>query len=158
MNQTCTADICATNDFQINYRVVNITAFITAAVFLVFLFSDYKWAVFLITIDGGLRAFKGMGKFAPTNMISNWILATLKVTPKIANGTSKIFASRIGFMMCIGASVFFVAGWPLYANIFAWMMVLFNLLDSFFSFCMGCQMYKAIQYISGRNKPADSEA
>ena len=112
---------------------------------LLFVFLGYfqPWILLLLALDYFIRAFTR--KHSPITDLSRWITKHLKLSPKPIDGAPKKFAAKIGAVMStlLLATLFF----ELYLPAFI-IFTVFSLaisLETFFNYCVGCQIYSILQ-------------
>ena len=134
------ANACPIAYFNVDEKVVRTSAFITLVMALVFIFTSWKWVIFVLTLDFLLRGFF-KGKASPIAASSRLIAKALKITPQPINAGPKLFAAKIGFICCILISIFYLLNLMIPSYIVSWILIICALLESFFGYCVGCKVY-----------------
>lgn len=131
---------CACKPNQVNARVARANAFFTLAMGLIFIFSPFKWIVYVMLADFALKVFFGP-KASPFTQFNIRLLRWLKIQPKHIFAPPKKFALKVGLVFSIIILVLYLLDLVATANIFAGILSLFAALELFFEFCMGCWVY-----------------
>jgi hypothetical protein len=130
-------------NFRVDEKIVRINAFFTLILMLAFIFTSWKWIIFIITIDFFLRAFI-KGKGSPVSALSRRVSRALKLEPSPVNAGPKLFAARIGFVCCVLILIFYVMDLMTAAYTVSIMIAVFASFESFFGYCVGCRLYSLI--------------
>ncbi len=125
---------------KVDEHTTRLNALFTVGLVSVFLFSPYKWALFLLMGDFLLRSY-WKGRFSPVKKGNRLILKIFNVKPSLINAGPKIFAARLGLMFCILSSMFFLAGFFKVAVAIAGLLGFFALLEGAFGICVACKVY-----------------
>jgi len=91
-----------------------------------------------LTLDYAIRAWTRIP--SPMQRLARWFARVVGIPEKRSDAAPKRFACRIGFFFALGT----VAVMPLspkMAAVIAGTLLLFNVLDGVFDFCVGCWMY-----------------
>lgn len=133
--------VCPISFHGVNKNVARLNAFSTFLTMCAYLFTSFKFIVILLAIDFFIRGYIDP-KSSPVSTINKNIIGFFKIKPKVINAGPKIFAAKIGFLMTILVSVlFYFLSLPIVASIFAYLLVIFSLLEFAFGYCVGCHMY-----------------
>jgi len=131
---------CACGPNQVNARVARANAFFTLAMGLLFIFSPWKWIIYVLLGDFALKVFFGP-KASPFTQFNIRLMQWLKVEPKHIFAPPKKFALKVGLVFSLTVLVLYLSDLILAANIIAGVLSLFAALELFFEFCMGCWVY-----------------
>lgn len=133
---------CPTDFIKINGSQPRLVAALVVFISLAFCMTQ-KWCLILfLSIDFFLRAFK-MGKFSVLGNTARFMVQKLRIGGKPVDEAPKRFAAKLGFIFTIVILILSVAGYLASATVITCVLVLFAILESAFSFCVGCQVYTA---------------
>jgi hypothetical protein len=133
-------EVCPVNERQINENVTRLNALVTFIAMSIFIFTPYKWILFLLPADFALRAWFG-GRFSPVGQMNKYLVRSLNLGEILINEGPKVFAARIGLTLSALALVSFIAGFNLAAYILGGILVFFSFLEAVFGFCVACKIY-----------------
>ena len=128
---------------QVNERAVQINAALTIFAILFFFFTSYKWILLVLSVDFLIRGFLNPAH-SFFSAISKTILRSLKIKPSMVDAGPKIFAARIGFLMCCLMAVFYLLDIPSGCLLIGSLFVFFGALEAIFRFCVACKVYYLI--------------
>lgn len=132
MAQACD---CSVN--QINAKVARFNAFYTLAFALIFIFTPYKWIIYVLVVDFAIKVIF-RPKYSPISQLNMRILKLFKVAPEMIFAAPKIFALKIGLTFSLAGMILHLFGLDLAALIVISILAFFAFLEAFFGFCMGC--------------------
>ncbi|MDP8299310.1 MAG: DUF4395 domain-containing protein [Candidatus Tantalella remota] len=137
------ARACPTVNFSVDEKTARIGAFFTLILMLVFIFTPWKWIIFVLAADFFLRVFlKGKGN--PLAVLNRRMAKALELEPSLVNAGPKLFAARIGFICCVLIAILYIADLMTVAYALSVMIALFASLESFLGYCVGCRLYSLI--------------
>jgi hypothetical protein len=132
--------VCPISPEKVDSHVSRLTVFINDALMAYFMVSLQPIAIYIVTIDYGIRAF-GYNQYSPLCLFANLIIKATGLTPKMVNKAPKMFASRLGFICALLGSVFITAGMPMASMSIIGFFIVLATLDSVFDRCVGCMIY-----------------
>ena len=132
--------VCPISDTYIDENIARLNAFITFGLVLTFLFTPFKWIIFLIAGDFLLRRIL-QGKFSVISRISFLTTGALALKKVNINAGPKLFAANVGFALSILAALFYFTGIPYLSYALAGILAFFTLLESIFNICAACILY-----------------
>ena len=131
---------CACKPNQVNAKVARANAFFTLALGLIFIFTSFKWVVYILLADFALKVVLGP-RVSPFSQFNIWWQRMLKIKPKMIFAQPKKFALKVGLVFSTTILVLYLLNFVLLAQIVAGVLSLFAALELFFEFCMGCWVY-----------------
>lgn len=132
--------ICPISTERIDSYVSRLTVFINVLLLIAFLVTLNPVLIIIVAIDSGIRAI-GYIKYSPFAQLSKSSVHAASLTGKQIDLAPKLFASRLGFLCALAASILILAGMaPVSFAVAAFLMAL-SFMDSVFNFCVGCQIY-----------------
>ena len=137
--------ICPVSSEKVDSHVSRLTVFINDALMVYFLISLQPIAIYIVTIDYGIRAL-GFNQYSPLCLIASLIIKTTRATPKMVDKAPKIFASRLGFICAVMGSLFISSNMPTASRGIIGMFVVLATLDSVFDLCVGCIIYNYLVF------------
>jgi len=129
-----------------NEKVVRLTAFLTVVLMLTGLFSNLSWIALLLCFDFFIRGFTDR-PWSPLRRAAKALAKILRLKPKPINAGPKIFAARIGCMVCAIITLLAFTGLQTAARILAEILILMAGLEAFLGICVGCHLYSLMQTI-----------
>ena len=135
--------MCPISFKLVNERAAQINAALTVLFILLFLFTTYKWLIFILSIDFFIRGFLNPS-YSFLGVISRTILRIFKVEPLMINAGPKIFAAKIGFIFCCTIAVFYFLNFQAASYTIGYVFIFFAGLEATFRFCIACKIYPFI--------------
>ncbi len=126
--------------------IVRLSAFLTIVLMLTGLFSMLHWIALFLSFDFFIRGFTDLS-ISPVRRGARALSKIFRLKPKPINAGPKIFAARIGFIVCVLITILSFAGLKTPARIIAEILVLVAAMEAFFGFCVGCHLYSFFQRI-----------
>ncbi len=132
---------------QLNEGVVQLVA---TEVFFLALIGTYWNSIFLfalLTLDFFIRGFTNL----PISLLkigAQFLNAKLLTKHKMVFAPPKLFAARIGCIICFGIVVLYFIKWPLLASVLKIVLLNCAFLEGFFGICMGCYAYQILNTIT----------
>ncbi len=102
-----------------------------------------------------LRAFK-FGKYSLLNLFSDQLIKAFSIPSKPIDQAPKRFAAKASLVFAIAILALQLTGHSVAAVLFAGVITLFSLLESFAGFCAGCYVYTFYLKFSRLIKPGVS--
>lgn len=134
--------VCPISTEKVNKNVVRINGFIVAATVLIFALTGSVYIIAALMLDFLIRAFTTL-KYSPTSRLAYQLSKTFNLKPIPIDKAPKLFASRVGFLFTLSATlVYFIS--PVSSLVIALILMSFALLESLFDFCVGCVVYTYI--------------
>lgn len=137
--------ICPISTEKVDSHVSRLTVFMNDVLMVYFLFSLQPIAIFMVTLDYGIRAM-GSNRYSPLCFLSSLIIQLSGIKPKMVDKAPKIFASRLGFICAALGSIFIIANMPMASRGVIGFFVALATLDSVFDFCVGCMIYNYLVF------------
>jgi len=121
-------------------KAARLSGLFTAGLILVFAFTGNILPIVFLFADFFLRACE-LSQYSPIAITSKGIIRQLGLNSYLINAGPKIFAARIGFVLCflVLLSTLFhlnLAAWTL-----AGILGLFSFLEGAFGLCIACEIY-----------------
>lgn len=129
-----------------NEKVVRLTAFLVVLLMLTGLFANLKWFALLLSFDFFIRGFTNR-PWSPLRRAARAQAKILRLKPKMINAGPKIFAARIGCVVCVVITLSAFTGLTGTARILAEILILLAGLEAFLGICVGCHIYSLLQTI-----------
>lgn len=140
--------VCPISDNYIDENIARLNAFITFGLVLTFLFTPFKWIIFLLAADFLLRRILH-GRYSVVSRISLLTTGALSLKKVSINAGPKLFAANVGFALSILAALFYFTGLPVVSYAIAGTLAFFTLLESAFNICAACILYPFVsRYLS----------
>ncbi|HEC42203.1 MAG TPA: DUF4395 domain-containing protein [Bacteroides sp.] len=132
--------VCPISENYIDENIARINASITLLIVLFFLFTPFKWIIFLALIDFLLRRILD-GRFSYVSRISKFTTGALGLKKISINAGPKLFAANVGFALTVLMVVFYYTGITSVAYSLGGILAFFTILESFFNICAACILY-----------------
>ena len=132
--------ICPISTERIDSNSSRLTIFINVILLACFLIFSNPIFIILVALDYFVRAALPI-KYSPVRWIAGRILNLLRPKQKLIDLAPKIFASRLGFLCALAASILIFLGCSMASLITAASLMALATLDAVFNFCLGCQIY-----------------
>ncbi len=140
--------ICPISENYIDENTARFNAFFTLVIVLIFLFTPYKWVIFLTAADFLLRRISD-GRFSYISRISNFTTSVFGLKKININAGPKLFAANVGFALSVLAVLFYYTGFHNVSFSVAGTLAFFTILESFFNICAACILYPFVsRYLS----------
>ncbi len=137
--------ICPVSSQKVDSHVSRLTVFLNDALMVYFLISLQPIAIYIVTIDYGIRAM-GYNQYSPLCFLSSLIIKATGAMPKMVDKAPKMFASRLGFICAVLGAVFISCNMPMASRGIIAMFVVLATLDSVFDLCVGCIIYNYLVF------------
>ena len=132
--------VCPISENYIDENIARINASITLLIVLFFLFTPFKWIIFLALIDFLLRRILD-GRYSYVSRISRFTTGALGLKKISINAGPKLFAANVGFALTVLMVVFYYTGITSVAYSLGGILAFFTILESFFNICAACILY-----------------
>ena len=131
---------CVFVAFQVNEKAARLTAFFIVLIIASFLYWRENWIIYAMTADFFIRAFV-KPSFSPLSFISRILLSLVRVKPQLINAGPKLFAAKIGFVLCLVIIALEALLFPFWTNIAGGILIFCAGLEAFAGYCIGCKAY-----------------
>jgi hypothetical protein len=132
--------LCPISDQKINERVARINGAFTVMLLIFSALSQSIYPVIFLAIDFLLRAFNYI-RYSPVAISSRGIVMYLSLSDKFINAGPKIFAARIGLVLCSLIIVAYALNAYTPAFVLGGILGLFSFLEAAFGLCVACEIY-----------------
>lgn len=137
------SEVCPISKYRTDEKTARFNAFLTLAALAAFLFTPYKWVIFLLGLEFFARGFINP-KYSLFARIARPIQKLIGTGSEIVDAAPKMFASKIGFVCCVFISVFYLFEKIFLANVVSWVLIVFAFLEGAFGLCVGCKIYSVL--------------
>jgi hypothetical protein len=137
--------ICPISVETIDSRVSRLTVFLNVVLMALFLATSNPVYIFIVAADYFIRAALDL-KYSPLRFMAANIVGMFGFEKKPIGLAPKIFASRLGFLCALAASVLAVTGYPTAALVMALLLAVLSFMDSVLNVCVGCLIYHYLVY------------
>ncbi len=132
--------VCPISNEQVSERVTRISALIAILLVIAAFVAEVHVFVLFLMADFYIRGFTNL-KYSPISYFSHKLVNALHLDNKVIDKAPKVFAARLGFLMTLIISLFFLFGLQTGALIVAGILVFFATLEFALALCMGCIIY-----------------
>ena len=143
-------EVCPISFMKVNEKLVKLNTLFVIISILIFLFTPLKWIIYLLVFDFALRA-ANKGKYSPFTIISKNLINLLKLKPTIVDAKPKLFAARIGLVLCILIALMEFFKLTVFAVVFSLILLSCATLELSIGFCVGCKIYYIIYNLSNKD-------
>jgi hypothetical protein len=138
MKQACPISI-----ERVDENVVRTNAVLTVLSLIIFLFTPYKWIVFVLGSDFVIRGFLNK-KYSFYGAISKAIVSLFNAKAAPTNAGPKIFAAKIGVFFCGALIICGIFNLQSVIFVIGIVFMFFAFLEAAFGFCLACRIYPFI--------------
>ncbi|MBU0473556.1 MAG: DUF4395 domain-containing protein [Bacteroidetes bacterium] len=138
------SEVCPISFKQVDEKAARINALLSAISVALFIVTSYKLLIAFLAIDFFIRGFIDP-LYSFYTGLSKSLLRITNNKPKLIDGSPKIFAAKLGFIMSSLILVFAVLNFQAISIILSTMLILFASLEGIFSYCVGCKIYSYIE-------------
>ncbi len=131
---------CPISFKTVNEKAVRITAVLVVLSLAVFLFTPFKWIIFVLAVDFFIRGFIDTS-YSYYSFASKTFLKIFKAEPTMTNAGPKIFAAKIGFLFSSLLIVTYLLNYQAISIVIASIFAFFAFLEAAFKFCLACKVY-----------------
>ncbi len=135
--------ICPISDKRIDDHIARINGGITLALLVVFITTGSIVPVLFLFVDFALRS-GNQSRFSGLSYISRSVVRVLSLKPELINAGPKIFAARIGLFFNFSIILFYLFGLDNLVYVFTGVFGFCAFLESFFGYCVACQIYPLV--------------
>lgn len=132
--------ICPVSGKQVNEMTSRINSVFTVIILVLFFQYEAIGLVFILGLDFLIRGFFD-AKHSIFNLLSSNLIRIMKKQGKMINAGPKIFAAQVGSFFSFAILAFYFLEFVLVADIFAFVLLFFALLEGFFGYCVACKIY-----------------
>lgn len=132
--------ICPISDRKIDEHVARFNSGLTLSLLLVFILTGNIIPIVFLFVDFALRS-GSYSRFSAIGFVSRTVLKKLSVKPELINAGPKIFAARIGLFFNFAIIVSGLLGLENLVYVFSGVFGFCAFLESFFGYCVACQIY-----------------
>ncbi len=132
--------ICPISDKRIDDHIARINGGITLALLVVFVATGSIIPVLFLFVDFALRS-GNLSRFSVLSYVSRSIVRVLSLKPELINAGPKIFAARIGLFFNFSIILSYFFGLENLVYVFTGVFGFCAFLESFFGYCVACQVY-----------------
>lgn len=137
--------VCPISSERIDSNVSRLTIFISVILVTIFVITLNTIPLYIAAFDYFVRAFTP-GTLSPLRFIATFISTTIGITPKMMDKAPKVFASRLGFLCLLAASILINLGLTTPSIVVTIMAGSLFFLDAAGIVCVGCLIYYHIVY------------
>lgn len=143
--------VCPVSDKSVNERVARINGLFTVLFLIVFGLTMSPVPIIILLSDFFLRT-SDLSKYSPIAMSSKGIVMYLRLGENRINAGPKIFAARIGFVICSFIILCLILNFNKIAMVLAGILGLFSFLEAAFGLCVACEIYPFVYRLFYREK------
>ncbi len=137
---------CPMSFIRVDNTISRINALFVSTLVIAYLLSSNIFILFFLAMDFSIKLFIDK-KYAPLFILSKFVKKTLKLEVDYCDGAAKRLAAYFGlFFVLLLISTHFLNAWAV-SLIIAVIFITCALLDTFFSYCIGCKVYFIIKKI-----------
>jgi hypothetical protein len=138
------SEACPISFKQVDEKASRINAILSAISVLLFLVTSYKFIIVFLTVDFFIRGFIDP-LYSFYSAVSKSILRLFNSKPKLIDGSPKIFAAKLGFLLSVSILLFSFFDLHTIVVVLSITLVLFAFLEGIFGYCVGCKIYSIIE-------------
>jgi hypothetical protein len=127
----------------VDENAARINALLSAFWVVLFLVTSYKFIIGFLAIDFFIRGFIDP-LYSFNSAISKTFLRLFNVKPKPIDGSPKIFAAKLGFILSGLILLSSVLSFPITSIVLGITIISFAILEGGFGYCVGCKIYSFI--------------
>lgn len=131
---------CPISFKTVNEKAVRINAVLVILSIALFLFTPFKWIIFILAIDFFIRGFLDTS-YSYYSFVSKIILRIFKVKPSMTNAGPKFFAAKIGFVFSCVIILSYLLEYQVVSIVISLILGFFAFLEAAFKFCLACKVY-----------------
>lgn len=132
--------LCPISEKKVNERVARLNAAFTVLLIAGFLFTYNIIFVAFLVIDFYLRT-ADLAKYSLVALSSKNIVRYLHLKELMINAGPKIFAARIGLILCSLIMLSYILKAKILALVIASILSLFSFLEAALGLCVACEIY-----------------
>jgi hypothetical protein len=135
--------VCPVSGEKIPENLPRVTALFVVSLFGTFLITGYLPVILFLTYDFFVRGFN-YSKYSLIHLAAKNVLRIAGKGSKLIDKAPKLFAARLGFVMCILITVFSILNIEIASNTLVILILFLSFLESFFGVCVGCILFSWI--------------
>ncbi len=132
--------LCPISEKKVNERVARVNATFTVLLITGFLITQNIIFIAFLAIDFFIRT-ADLAKYSLVALSSKNIVKYLQVKELMINAGPKIFAARIGLILCSLIIISYMLNIKIPALVIAGILGLFSFLEAAFGLCVACEIY-----------------
>jgi hypothetical protein len=132
--------LCPISEKKVNERVARVNATFTVLLIAGFLITQNIVFIAFLAIDFFIRT-ADLAKYSLVAMSSKNIVKYLQVKELMINAGPKIFAARIGLILCSLIIISYMLNVKIPALVIAGILGLFSFLEAALGLCVACEIY-----------------
>jgi hypothetical protein len=129
---------------RVDGNILRVIAFEVSFLTLLLLLTQESMFAFILLSDFLLRTFRFVS-FSPLYLIAKFIIKGWGIEPKLCDESPKRFALYLGLVVSLFLVLFYLSGSFFIATMIALILLSCALLETFFEYCIGCQVYYVLQ-------------
>ena len=137
-------EMCPISPDHVNERAVQLNAALSTLSLIVFFFTPYHWIILILTVDFFIRGFLNP-TYSFYSAMSKTMLRMFNIQPVMVNAGPKIFAARIGFILCFVIALLYLLQFQKISLIVGLIFMVFASLEAIFKYCIACKIYPLLQ-------------
>ena len=143
--------VCPISVEKIDSNVSRLTVFLNVVLMALYIYTLSSVLIIIVAIDYFIRAAIDV-KYSPLRFVALNIVKLLNLKKKPINLAQKVFASRLGTICALLATILFFTGNLTGSIVVTALLLALSTLDSVFNFCVGCLIYNYIVFPFYKNK------
>jgi hypothetical protein len=132
--------VCPISSEKIDSNVSRLTVFFNVLLMVLFIVLQNPVFIVAVTFDYFIRAFLKV-EYSPLRLLAMALCVAFGMKKKPINLAQKVFASRLGFLCALAATICISVGANTAAIVITGILGVLSTLDSVFNFCVGCLIY-----------------
>lgn len=137
--------VCPVSVEKIDSNVSRLTIFMNVVLMALYLYTLNPVFILIVSFDYLIRAIAKV-TYSPVRFIAYNTISILNLQKKPINLAQKVFASRLGMICAIVATILYFTGNTTGSIVVASILLTLSTLDSVFNFCVGCLIYNYLVY------------
>ena len=137
--------VCPISTEEIDSNVSRLTVFLNVILMALFLGTLNPIFIIVVTLDYFIRAALE-AKYSPLWLVASMGIGILDLKRKPIGLAQKVFASRLGFFCAFSSTVLVLLDYNIASISVAGLLMILSIIDSVFSFCLGCVVYNYLVY------------
>ncbi len=137
---------CPINEKLVNESVIRLIALQVVIITICIIFYQNSWLTVFLFCDFCIRAFLNP-KWSLLRWNANLLVRIFRLTPRLSNEAPKRFAAQVGAVVIGSVTALQFFQIEFLFHLFASAIVLFALLESVFSICVGCWLYQKTTWL-----------
>lgn len=142
------AQVCPISARRVDSNMTRAISFQVVFFTIILLVTKESLFALVLLFDFFMRVLR-LPNYSPFQIVGNLVLSGCGVTPKLCDESPKRFALYLGLVASLFLVIFYMAGFTTFATFTAVILLICALLETLFDYCIGCQIYYAIQIGKG---------